>query len=87
MLDLLKLKPQKRHGYFSFTKGNKHFRRSRILMQLHLDKRLDIWEIVHHKDGNRENDNIENLEVKDTSEHTSLHHAGKRKNTTIQLQQ
>jgi len=32
---------------------------------------------VHHKDGNRANDAIENLEVKSSAEHTREHHTGK----------
>jgi len=45
-------------------------------MQLFLNKKLDIWEVVHHKDGDKTNDSVENLEVLDASNHTSLHHAG-----------
>jgi predicted metal-dependent TIM-barrel fold hydrolase len=79
---LLKLKTQNHNGYSTFTKNKKHYKRSRVLMQLHLDKKLEIWEIVHHKDKNKENDAIENLEIMDTknfNNHASLHIAGKRK--------
>jgi len=79
LVGLLKYKPQKRGGYFNFNYGKKHYRRSRVLIQLHLNKKLEIWEVVHHKDGNKENDFIENLEVIDTSKHTSYHHAGSKK--------
>lgn len=54
-------------------------------MQLYLNKKLEIWEIVHHIDENKENDNIDNLEVINTKEfnfHTSMHHAGKRDRKT-----
>ena len=66
---LTKLKPQKqKSGYYRYTKQIKgkirHYKRSRVLMQLHLNKELEMWEVVHHKDGNRGNDKIENLEVK-----------------------
>ena len=69
----------KKNGYFVYTLRKKHYKRSRVLMQLHLNKRLEIWEIVHHKDENKENDDISNLEVLDTSIHTSHHHAGVRR--------
>lgn len=82
---MLELKPTKKNGYFIFQKQikNKRYRikRSRIIVQLHLNRKIEIWEHVHHKDENKENDSIENLEVIDTSkfnDHISLHHAGKR---------
>ncbi len=40
---------------------------------LHLNKFLEIWELVHHKDGNKENDNIDNLEVLNHFEHAAHH--------------
>ena len=82
---LIDLKGYKHGDYWVFMKqiDNKRFKikRSRAVMQLFLNKRLEIWEIVHHKDGDKLNDNIENLEVIDTrnfNSHTSLHHAGVR---------
>lgn len=86
---MVSLKPNKRNGYIVFQKQIKgkryRIKRSRAIMQLHLNKKLEIWEHVHHKDENRQNDQIENLEVIDTSKfdnHTSLHHAGKRDRKT-----
>ena len=79
---LLKLKPQKRQGYLAFTHKKKHYKRSRVVIQLHLNKKLEMWEFVHHKDRNRENDDIENLEVINTevfNYHSSMHTAGKRR--------
>ena len=79
---LLNLKPSKHNGYYSYNKWIdntiKHFKRSRVLIQLHLNKKLEIWEVVHHKDGNKENDKIENLEISDIGQHLSNHYAGKR---------
>ena len=48
-------------------------------MQLYLNKKLEIWEVVHHKNKNKEDDRIENLEVIDASNHVSLHFAGVRR--------
>ena len=67
-----------KHGYINFTFRKKHYKRSRIFMQLYLNKKLELWEIVHHKDGNKQNDHIKNLEVMDLSVHTSMHHAGSK---------
>ena len=83
--DLLRLKPQKQeNGYYRYAKTIKgkvkNYKRSRVLMQLHLNKKLDFWDVVHHKDGDKGNDQLENLEVIEFSVHNSNHHAGRRKN-------
>lgn len=71
-------------GYWTYRFRKKHYKRSRVLLQLHLNKKLEIGEHVHHKDGNKENDSIENLQMIDTKKfdyHCSLHHAGNRGRT------
>ncbi len=70
-----KIKPEKRKGYLYFTFRNKHYKRSRVLMQLHLNKKLEIWECVHHKDKNKSNDELLNLEIIEASDHITLHNA------------
>lgn len=76
--DLLERSFQKKNGYWTTRKREegryKSYKRSRILMQIHLNKKLEIWELVHHKDGNKENDDISNLEVLNGSEHMRKHH-------------
>jgi len=79
--NLTKLKPTKKGGYYYFIKNKKSYKRSRVLIQLHLNKKLEMWEQVHHKDEDKQNDSIENLEIidtKDFDQHTSKHRAGKR---------
>jgi hypothetical protein len=78
---LLHLTPQNKKGYFCFVKNRKNYRRGRTLMQLHLNKKLDFWEQVHHKDKDKTNDAIENLEVidcKDFNFHLSDKHGGRK---------
>ena len=56
-------------------------KRSRAYYQLIYGLDLEVWEIIHHIDGNRENDDIRNLEMIDTKNfnyHTSKHSAGTR---------
>jgi hypothetical protein len=45
----------------------------RALMEKYLGRKLLSAEIVHHKDGNKLNNNIENLEVMSQSEHAKEH--------------
>lgn len=79
---ILEHKPQNNNGYAVFCHKKKKYKRSRVKIQLHINKKLEIWEVVHHVDGDRMNDSLENLEIIDTKNfdhHISRHRAGKRK--------
>ena len=52
---------------------NKEMLVHRILMEKILGRKLREDEVVHHKDGIRGNNNIDNLEVMTISEHIKLH--------------
>jgi hypothetical protein len=54
-------------------------REHRVLMERHLGRKLEPWELVHHKDGNPQNNAIENLELVEWGAHTTEHHKGGRK--------
>lgn len=45
----------------------------RVLMENKLGRLLSYNELVHHKDGNKSNDSIENLDVISRGDHTVLH--------------
>jgi hypothetical protein len=45
----------------------------RIIMESFVKRKLDYNEIVHHKDGNKLNNNLENLEIISRSNHMKLH--------------
>lgn len=63
---------KKSSGYYYFSYKGKWYKRSRVIMQLYLNKILSPFEIVHHKDRNKENDSIENLEILNSSHHSQL---------------
>lgn len=46
---------------------------SRLLMEKQLGRKLTPEEEVHHKDGNHQNDDPDNLEVKLRGDHTKFH--------------
>ncbi len=50
----------------------------REVMERHLGRELREDEVVHHRDENKENNQIENLEVLSREEH-SRHHAEQRR--------
>lgn len=54
-------------------------REHRVFMEDHIGRRLEPWEVVHHKDGNPANNELSNLEIKEFGTHTAEHHQGTRK--------
>jgi DNA-binding CsgD family transcriptional regulator len=69
------------HGYKKIKlKDGSTKDRHRILMEKILDRKLHFNEIVHHKDEDKGNDSISNLEVKLRSKHSKEHLVGKRSN-------
>lgn len=45
----------------------------RVVMENYLGRLLYSDEVVHHKDGNKHNNTIDNLEVLSNKEHSALH--------------
>lgn len=68
------------NGYW-FIKGIGY--EHRIILEKSLGRKLDFKELVHHKDGNRLNNEISNLEIMTRSAHTALHHKNRRSKETL----
>jgi hypothetical protein len=53
----------------------------RLVMSQHLGRALATDEHIHHIDGNKQNNSIENLQIIENSEHQILHESSCRLNT------
>lgn len=49
---------------------------AKYLMEQHLGRKLLHWEEIHHRDNNKLNDTIENLEIKHETIHRMFHKFG-----------
>lgn len=63
------------YGYKLITINGKQVREHRIIMEKHIGRKLLPFpqEVIHHKDGNKLNNSIKNLQIISCSNHTILH--------------
>lgn len=72
----ISLKP---NGYFEVTRGeNKGRLLHRVVIEEHIGRKLKPTEIVHHKNENKTDNRIDNLQVMTRSEHTKMHRLNRR---------
>lgn len=71
---MLRVDQKKPSGYIAITRGENKGRLEHIVvMEEALGRKLEKNEVVHHIDGNKENNDISNLMVMDYREHARMH--------------
>lgn len=68
-------------GYVEYTRGqNKGRGEHRVVMECYLGRSLERHEHVHHIDGDKQNNRLDNLQVMTISEHMAHHAREQSKN-------
>ncbi len=68
-----------KNGYIVKSRTLQH----REIMEQHIGRKLDKNECVHHIDGNRSNNNIENLQLMKVRDHHVFHIKGREKQMSM----
>lgn len=73
-------------GYVAIRVGDEYKLEHRHVMEQKIGRELVTAEHVHHKDGDKSNNDPSNLEILWVDEHASLHHDGKDEDKWVEVE-
>lgn len=62
-----------KYPYKQIDRDGKHYNEHRYIMEQHLGRKLKRNEYVHHINGNKRDNRLENLQIMSPAEHNDLH--------------
>jgi len=72
----IKIKLQPGNPFYGMRKAGGYVFEHRLVMAQHLGRPLHSWEVVHHKDGNKGNNSLDNLQLATRNSHATDHNKG-----------